>query len=49
MTKNPIISAKILAAIESGMDLQTAFDSVLGQGAYLKMAGDIYDQLNAKK
>ncbi|CAB4197321.1 hypothetical protein UFOVP1309_6 [uncultured Caudovirales phage] len=48
MNKNQIISVKILAAIESGMDIQAAFDSVLGEGAYIKMAGDLYDALRAK-
>ena len=47
MNKDPIISAKILAAMASGMELTAAFDSVLGVGAYAKMAGELYDALRA--
>ena len=48
MNKDPIISAKILAAMASGMELQAAFDSVLGEGAYTKLASDLHDAMNAK-
>lgn len=48
MTANKVISAKILLAMSSGMDLPAAFDSVLGEGAYIKFAGDLYDTLRAK-
>ena len=46
--KNVAISAKIIAAMQSGLDLQQAFDSVLGQGAYIKLAHEVYDELRAK-
>lgn len=46
--KNAAISAKIIANVQAGMTLPEAFDAVLGEGAYLKLAGDLYDQLNAK-
>lgn len=46
--KNAAISAKILANVQAGMTLPEAFDAVLGEGAYLKLAGDLYDELNAK-
>ena len=49
MNKDPIISAKIIAAMASGMELPAAFDSVLGEGAYIKFAGDLYDTLRAKQ
>ena len=46
--KNAAISAKIIANVQAGMTLPQAFDAVLGEGAYLKLAGDLYDKLNAK-
>ena len=48
MTKDQIISAKILLAMANGMDVQAAFDFVIGEGAYLKFAGDLYDKLRAQ-
>jgi len=49
MNKDQIISAKILSAMANGMELKSAFDSVLGEGAYTKLAGDLYDALRAKQ
>ena len=49
MNKDTIISAKILTAMANGMELQAAFDSVLGEGAYMKMASDLHDALGAKQ
>lgn len=46
--KNAAISAKIIALKNSGMTLQQAFDAVLGEGAYMKLAGEVYDALRAK-
>lgn len=46
--KNAAISAKIAAGVNAGMSLREAFDAVLGQGAYDKLAGDVYDELRAK-
>lgn len=46
--KNARISAMILAKMQEGMDLRAAFDAVLGEGAYMKLAGEIYDELRAK-
>ena len=40
------ISARILAALNTGMTLPQAFDSVLGAGAYAKLAGEVFDTLN---
>lgn len=48
-TKNAEISRRILAAVASGMDLQAAMDSVLGDGAYAQIAGEIYDSIRAKR
>lgn len=46
--KNAAISAKILSLKQSGMTLRQAFDAVLGEGAYSKLAGEVYDTLRAK-
>jgi NifU-like protein involved in Fe-S cluster formation len=48
MSKNQIISARILAEVVSGKTIDQAYDAVFGEGAYLKLAGEIYDQLRAK-
>ena len=45
---NEIISTRILALVASGMPLPAAFDAVLGEGAYLKMAGEIYESMVSK-
>lgn len=46
--KNAAISAKIVAAMQdNGGDIVKAFDAVLGDGAYMKLAGEVYDTLRA--
>ena len=42
---NSKISARILVLIGGGMTLKAAFDAVLGQGSYDKLAGEIYTAL----
>lgn len=46
--KNTVIQVAIATLVKSGVDMQDAMDAVLGKGAYLKMAGAVYDKLNAK-
>jgi hypothetical protein len=46
--KNAAISAQIMAHMNNGMTLSEAFDAVLGEGAYAKLASDVYDELRAK-
>jgi hypothetical protein len=46
---NAKIGAAILFHVSNGMQLKDAFDAVLGEGAYVKLAGEIYDALLAKK
>ena len=48
MTKSQMISEMIIAKVEAGMTVQQAYDAVFGQGAYIKMAGIIYDEIRAK-
>lgn len=47
--KNAAISAKIIANVQAGMSVSEAYDAVLGAGAYVKMAGELYDALRAKQ
>ena len=44
---NVIISQRILSLVNEGMELRAAFDAILGQGAYEKMAGEVYDALRS--
>lgn len=46
--KNAQISAAIVANMAKGMNLPAAYDAVFGAGAYVKMAGEMYDALRAK-
>ena len=39
------ISARILAYVQAGMTVREAFDAVLGEGAYSKLAGEVYGAL----
>jgi hypothetical protein len=49
MTKTQQISALILVATEAnGGDIQKGFDAVFGEGAYLKLAGEVYHQLRGE-
>lgn len=46
MTKQQAISLMIAKAMqENGGDLQAAFDSVLGEGAYQNLAGEVWEAL----
>jgi hypothetical protein len=45
MTKQQIISARILKLVNEGRDLRAAMDEVLGAGAFDKLAGDLYGAL----
>lgn len=46
--KNTVISARIALHLAAGKPLPDAVDAVLGAGAYLAMAGQIYDALRAR-
>jgi hypothetical protein len=43
--KNLVISVAIKSLIELGMSIKNSYNTVLGPGAYEKMAGEIYDKL----
>lgn len=46
--KNAQISALVLAHVAGGKSLPEAYDAVMGEGAYMKMAGEVYNHLRAK-
>lgn len=46
--KNVVISAVLKTLVQSGVDMQTAFDAVFSEGAYSKFAGEVYQALRAK-
>jgi hypothetical protein len=49
MTKQQVISAMFLASIKAnGGDVQKGFDAIMGEGAYLKLAGEVWTALRAK-
>lgn len=43
------ISARIAKLMTEGMDVRTAFDAVLGAGAYDAFASELYDALRAQE
>ena len=43
--KNACISVAIKMLVDSGLAVNEAFDALFGEGAYLKMAGNIYHSL----
>lgn len=45
---NAHLSSLIKANLDKGLDMPAAFDAVMGQGAYMKLAGEVYHQLRAK-
>lgn len=46
--KNVAISLRIALLVASGKDVQDAVNEVLGEGAYERLASDLYDALRAK-
>ena len=48
MTKNQIISARILAHMANGMDIKDATDAVLGDGTYMALASAVWEAAQAK-
>ena len=46
--KNIRISAEIIKLVLAGQDVRQAFDAVMGEGAYNKLAGDVHDELRAR-
>ena len=45
MTKQQAISALILTEVANGKSIQEAFDAVIGEGAYQRLAGEVWEAL----
>jgi len=45
--KNLIISVCIKTLMDSGMGFRAAYDSIFGEGAFIKMADIVHDTFNA--
>ncbi len=48
MTKNEIITARIVAELANGKNIREAYEAVIGAGSWEQMAGILYDALRAK-
>jgi len=48
MTKAQKISEMILKELAATGSISQAFDKVMGEGAYMKLAGEVYNELKAK-
>jgi hypothetical protein len=46
--KAAIVLAKVLDNVKKGMPLDVAYDLVFGAGAYMALASDIHDAVNAR-
>jgi hypothetical protein len=47
--KNAKISEMINKKVIAGMSVSAAYDAVLGEGAYNRMVGELYDALKTKE
>ena len=45
MTKQQAISALILTEVANGKSIQEAFDAVIGEGAYQRLADEVWEAL----
>jgi hypothetical protein len=48
MTTNQKISAAIKTLVEAGATVPQAVDLVLGAGAYVRIANEVYDELRGR-
>ena len=48
MTKQEFISREILKDVERGVELKDAFNEMLGEGEFERLASDIYDEFRAR-
>lgn len=47
--KNLMISQAILERVQSGQSVKSAYDAVLGKGAYERLAGELYNEIRKTK
>jgi len=45
MTKQQAISTLILAEVAKGKTIEQAFDAVIGEGAYNRLVGEVWEAL----
>ena len=48
-TKGSTLAVAILAGVHAGADVKTAFDHVIGEGAFDKFAADLYETLRNRR
>jgi len=46
--KNAVLTYAVGTLVKSGVDIKDAMDAVFGEGAYMKMAGQVYHQLRGE-
>ena len=46
--KNTVLTFAVGTLVKSGIDIKDAMDAVFGEGAYMKMAGQVYRQLRGE-
>lgn len=46
--KNTVLTVAVGTLVKAGVDIKEAIDSVFGEGAYMKLAGQVYHQLRGE-
>ena len=46
-TKEMVISLSLKTLVDAGYEFRTAFEMIMGEGSYEKLANSVYDQLRA--
>lgn len=46
--KTTVLTVAVGTLVEAGVDIKDAMDAVFGEGAYMKLAGQVYHQLRGE-
>ncbi len=46
--KNTVLTVAVGTLVKAGVDIKDAMDAVFGEGAYMKLAGQVYHQLRGE-
>ena len=46
--KNTVLPVAVGTLVKAGVDIKEAMDAVFGEGAYMKLAGQVYHQLRGE-
>ncbi len=46
--KNTVLTVAVGTLVKAGVDIKDAMDAVFGEGAYMKLAGQVYHQLGGE-